>query len=173
MQRWGVIVMTVCALGVTACGDDDGPATPSNQPLVFTASLSAANEVPPISNAESAATGDVTITITPTRDASNAITGGSVAMNFNVRNLTATSNIVLAHIHSGASGVNGPVVVNSNLSAATSIPTPVGSASFERSGLQADAATINSIISNPAAFYFNIHTSLNPGGVVRGQLRTQ
>lgn len=174
MQRWGVILMAVCALGAGGCGDDDGgPAAPSNQPLVFTASLSAANEVPPISNAESPAAGDVTITITPTRDASNAITGGSVAMNFTVRNLTTTSSIVLAHIHSGAAGVNGPVVVNSNLSAATAIATPNGSASFERSGLQADAATINNIVSNPAGFYFNVHTALNPGGVVRGQLRAQ
>jgi hypothetical protein len=33
-----------------------------------------------------------------------------------------------------------------------------------------DAATINSIVANPAGFYFNVHTTLNPGGVVRGQL---
>jgi hypothetical protein len=26
------------------------------------------------------------------------------------------------------------------------------------------------IIANPAGFYFNVHTALNPGGAVRGQL---
>ena len=36
-----------------------------------------------------------------------------------------------------------------------------------------DAATINSIVANPAGFYFNVHSTLNPGGVVRGQLRAQ
>ncbi len=174
MQRWGVLLLAVCAFGAAGCGDDDdGPAAPSNQPLVFTAALAASNEVPAITNAESAGAGDVTITITPTRDASNAITGGTVAMAFTVRNLTPATSITLAHIHSGAAGVNGPIVVNSNLSAATAIPAAGGSAGFERSGLQADAATINNIVSNPAAFYFNIHTALNPGGVVRGQLRAQ
>jgi hypothetical protein len=173
MQRWGVLLLTVCALGAAACGDDDNGPAPSNQPLVFTATLSAANEVPPITNAESAATGDATITITPTRDANNAITGGAVTMAFNMRNLPPTSSITLAHIHTGASGVNGGVLVNTNLSPATAIATPAGSASFERSGLTADAATINSIVANPAGFYFNVHTALNPGGVARGQLRAQ
>jgi hypothetical protein len=174
MQRWGVLLLAVCALGAAGCGDDDdGPAAPSNQPLVFTATLSAANEVPPIANAESTATGDATITITPTRDANNAITGGSVTMAFNMRNLTPASSITLAHIHTGAAGVNGGILVNTNLSPATAIATPAGSASFERSGLTAEAATINSIVANPAGFYFNVHTALNPGGVARGQLRAQ
>ena len=174
MQRWGVLLLAVCALGAAGCGDDDdGPAAPSNQPLVFTATLSAANEVPPIANAESTATGDATITITPTRDANNAITGGTVAMNFTMRNLTSASTIRAAHIHTGAAGVNGGIIVDSLLSPATAIPTPAGSASYERSGLQADATTINNIVNNPAGFYFNVHTALNPGGVARGQLRAQ
>jgi CHRD domain len=173
MQRWGVILLAVCALGAAGCGDDDGPASPSNQPLVFTAALAAANEVPAISNAESTAAGDVTITVTPTRDAANAITGGTVAMNFQMRSLTTATTIRAAHIHTGASGVNGPIIVDSGLTAATAIPTPAGTAGFERLNIQADAATINSIVSNPAGFYFNVHTALNPGGVARGQLRTQ
>jgi hypothetical protein len=33
---------------------------------------------------------------------------------------------------------------------------------------------LNQILANPSAFYFNIHTALNPAGVARGQLlRTQ
>jgi len=36
---------------------------------------------------------------------------------------------------------------------------------------QTDAAAI---MANPAAYYFNVHTALNQGGAVRGQLtRTQ
>jgi hypothetical protein len=174
MQRWGVLLLAVCALGAAGCGDDDdGPAAPSNQPLVFTAALAASNEVPPIANAESTAAGDVTITITPTRDASNAITGGTVAMNFTMRNLTPASTIRAAHIHTGASGVNGSVIVDSGLTAATAIATPAGTAGFERTNITADAATINNIVANPAGFYFNVHTALNPGGVARGQLRAQ
>jgi hypothetical protein len=32
---------------------------------------------------------------------------------------------------------------------------------------------MQSIIDNPANFYFNVHSSLNPGGVARGQLVKQ
>jgi hypothetical protein len=172
MNRWGVLVLAAtCVVGAAACDDDSSPAAPSNAPLVFTANMTAAQEVPPVSNTESAATGSATITITPTRDASNAITSGTASFQFTVTNLTSTSNIILAHIHTGASGVAGGVLVNTGLSAATSIPTPAGSASFASpSPVTVDAATINSIVANPAGFYFNVHTTANPGGVVRGQL---
>ena len=174
MNRLGVLLLAACVFGAAACDDDDSsPAAPSNQPLVFVADLRAANEVPAITGPESGGTGTATITLTPTRDASNAITAGTFEFAFTVTGLTTTSNITLAHIHTGAAGVNGGIVVNSNLSQATSIPTPAGSASFQRSGLTADVATINQIVANPAGFYFNVHTSLNPGGVVRGQLRAQ
>ena len=170
MNRWGVLVLAgACVCGAAAC-DDDSPAAPSNAPLVFTATMTAAQEVPAVTNAESTATGPATVTITPTRDASNAITGGTVLMQFTVNNLLSTSNIILAHVHTGAAGATGGPIINSSLSAAAPIPTPAGSASFERSGIAVDAATINAIVANPAGHYFNVHTTLNPGGVVRGQL---
>jgi len=170
MKRSGVFLLTLCMLGAAGC-DDYGDTAPSNQPLVFTATLSAQNEVPPVSNAESGATGTATVTLTPTRDTAGAITGGTFQFQFSVAGLTSSSNIILTHIHQAAAGVVGGVVVNSGLSAATSIPTPVGTASFDRSGLTASASTTPAaIVANPAGFYFNVHTSANPGGVVRGQL---
>jgi hypothetical protein len=33
-----------------------------------------------------------------------------------------------------------------------------------------DVALFQQIINNPAGFYFNAHSTLNPGGVARGQL---
>jgi hypothetical protein len=36
-----------------------------------------------------------------------------------------------------------------------------------------DAALAQTIINNPAGYYFNIHTAANPGGVARGQLVKQ
>ena len=173
MKRWGVLLLAVCVMGTAGCDDDNTTAAPSNQPRVFTADLRASSEVPPVTNAESGATGTATVTITPTRDSGNAITGGTAMIQFTVTNMTSSSNIILAHVHTGATGVNGPPVINTNLSAATAIPTPSGGASFERSGLTVDAAVINAIVANPAGHYFNVHTTLNPGGVVRGQLRAQ
>ena len=38
---------------------------------------------------------------------------------------------------------------------------------------QPDTALINNILNNPANFYFNAHTALNPPGAVRGQLVRQ
>ena len=176
MKRVGLILLAaVCVFGAAGCDDDDdNPVAPGNQPLVFRATLSAANEVPAVSNAEAGANGTATVTLTPTRDSAGAITGGTFQFQFTVQGLTSASNITLAHIHQAPAGQNGGVVVNSQLSAATSIPTPAGSASFDRSGLTADQAGIPAaIVANPAGFYFNVHTSLNPGGVVRGQLVAQ
>ena len=170
MKRSGVFLLALCVVFASAC-DEENTTAPSNQPLVFTATLTAANEVPPVTGAEAGASGTATITLTPTRDSAGAITGGTFQIQFNITGLTSTSNIILAHIHTGAAGATGGPVVNSELSAGTAIPTPAGSASFDRSGLSATAATVPaSIVANPSGFYFNIHTSANPGGVVRGQL---
>jgi hypothetical protein len=172
MKRVGMLVLgfSVLVLGA-AC--DDSPTAPSNQDIVFTAQLSAANEVPPVSNAESTGRGTATMTFHPTRDSGNAITGGTVDITFSLNSFPAGSNAILAHIHTGAVGVNGSPVVNTNLTAGTAIAMPAGTANFSVTGLSTDAATINGIVANPAGFYFNVHTTLNPGGAVRGQLVRQ
>jgi hypothetical protein len=65
--------------------------------------------------------------------------------------------------------VNGGVLVSTGQSAATALGLPNGSGSYEITATT-DAATLQSIIDNPANFYFNVHSSTNPGGVARGQL---
>ena len=173
MNGWGVLVLVACVMGAAACDDDNGTPAPSNQPLVFTAQMSAAQEVPPVTNAEPGATGNATITITPTRFGER-----DHRRNCRVRVHRARTDATEQH-HPRAyprrrSGVAGGVLANTGLSAATAIPTPAGSAGVQSpSPVSVDAATINSIVANPAGFYFNVHTSLNPGGVVRGQLRAQ
>ena len=172
MTRWGVLLVAACLLGAAAC-DDDSPTSPSAQPLTFRATMSSANEVPPVSNAETGASGTATITLTPTRDASNAVTGGTVTMSFTVQGFPAGSNITAAHIHgpNAPAGTNAGVLINAGV---TPIPMPVGSASFTSAAVSVtDAAIINGIMSSPGTFYFNVHTTLNPGGAVRGQLVAQ
>jgi hypothetical protein len=174
MTRWGVLLVAVCMLGAAACDDDASPTAPSsNAPVTFTVAMTAAQEVPAVTNAESTATGTATITLTPTRDSANAITGGSVVMAFTVQNFPAGSTVTLAHIHPGATGVTGGALVNTGLSAATAIGMPNGSASFISPAVTVDAATASALIATPQNFYFNVHTTLNPGGAVRGQLRAQ
>lgn len=70
------------------------------------------------------------------------------------------SNITMAHIHGGAAGTNGPVVVPLNISGTTS-GTVTGTGTVR-------ATFADSMINGLT--YFNIHTVTNPGGEIRAQL---
>lgn len=167
MQRSGVLLLVLCALGIAGCGDDT--TAPTNLPIVFTAQLSPANEVPPIGNAENTGHGSVQITFNVNRDSSNAITAGTVSFHFQLNGFPSTTTITGAHIHSAAAGVNGPIVVNTGVTAGA-VTTTDGVATFSASGISVNPATIQAIVNNPAAYYFNVHSTLNPGGFTRGQL---
>ena len=73
-----------------------------------------------------------------------------------------------AHIHKGAPGVAGPVVLT--------LPTPNAVANEpvldERCVSGADPNVVDAIFANPSQYYVNIHTTDHPGGAVRGQLTT-
>ena len=72
---------------------------------------------------------------------------------------------------SGSPPRHGRIVFSTALVAGEAIANASGAASFTKNGVApTDPATINAIINNPAGFYFNVHSTLNPGGVVRGQL---
>lgn len=69
-----------------------------------------------------------------------------------------------AHIHKGASGKAGPVLV-------TLISTV--SSKKERTGCASKGATakvIKAIKASPGSYYVNVHNAKYPGGAVRGQL---
>jgi hypothetical protein len=83
----------------------------------------------------------------------------------------AGSQANLAHIHPGAAGINGAPLVNTGLTAGTAIVMPAGSATFSFTGVSVSADRIAQILANPSTFYFNVHTTLNPGGAIRGQLQ--
>ena len=167
------VTVSILALALFAAGcGSDSPSSPS-QPnrFTFTADLRASNEVPPIANAESGGQGNATVTIDVTRDGSGNITAATATFFVNISGLPANTPIILSHIHQAVAGVNGGVVVNSGLSAASPVALANGSGSFESSGLTVSPVDIaTQIIANPAGFYFNSHSALNPGGVVRGQL---
>jgi CHRD domain len=77
---------------------------------------------------------------------------------FDIR-VFAVDDVILAHIHSGVAGVNGPVVVDFD---------------FPTNGFDgcvtADPNVLRDIRRNPAAYYVNVHSVEFPGGAVRGQL---
>jgi filamentous hemagglutinin family protein len=135
----------------------------------FTAALSPANENPAIVGAEAAGSGTATVTMITTKDAAGNVTAATATFVVNLSGFPAGTPINIAHIHQAAAGVNGSVVVNSGLTAGQNVLT-TGSGSFTASNLTVDAALANLILTNPAGFYFNVHSTLNPGGVARGQL---
>jgi len=107
--------------------------------------LSGANEVPPVSSA-AAGNGNVTI-----KD------DGSVTAKVTVTGMTATA----AHIHMGAAGSNGPVIVPFTKTADNTFEAAAG-AKMTPEQLAAYKA---------GNTYVNVHSAANPGGEVRAQLK--
>jgi CHRD domain-containing protein len=68
---------------------------------------------------------------------------------------------VAAHIHRGASGTNGPVVLPFTAPAADGNSSGCGTATTQ---------LIDEILANPPGFYVNVHTKEHPGGAIRAQL---
>ena len=173
MKRFGALVLSLCLFGAAGCGDDDST-SPSNLPIVMTASLSPANEVPAIANAENTGHGAVQINLNVTRDGTGAISGGTAEFHFQLSGFPSSTTIVAAHIHPGAAGVNGGVIVNTGVVAGSPVTQSEGVMSFTSAPVSVPAALLQSIVNNPAGFYFNVHSPTNAGGVARGQLsRTQ
>jgi CHRD domain-containing protein len=168
MKRLSVLAVAL-ALLAAGCGSSS-PSSPSSTKPTFTATLSPSNEVPPISNAESSGHGDATITIDTTKDAAGNVTAATATFVINLSGFPAGTPINIAHIHQAAAGTNGSVVVSTTLSAGE-VVLANGSGSFTKASIAISPVDLaNQILNNPAGFYFNVHSTLNPGGVARGQL---
>jgi CHRD domain len=73
-------------------------------------------------------------------------------------------DVTMAHIHKGAAGANGDVVVNFFAN-----ESPLDATS--KSGcVQAKAAVVEGLASNPSNYYVNLHSPEFPKGAIRGQL---
>ncbi len=113
----------------------------------LSANLSGANEVPNAGDPDGS--GYVEMTLNQGQ--------GTITYMLTVEDIqTATA----AHIHVGAAGVAGPVVLG--------LTAP---ASGMSSGvIEADKELIKAIRKNPEMYYVNVHNPTYPGGAVRGQL---
>jgi len=107
-------------------------------------SLSGANEVPPVT---SAATGSGTLSVGD---------DGSLAGSIVVTGVEAKA----AHIHLGAAGKNGPVIVPL---------TKDGNAFNVPAGARLDAEQLKAF--KAGGLYVNVHSAANPGGEIRAQLQ--
>jgi hypothetical protein len=127
-------------------------------PVTLQASLTGAQETPPVS---STASGSGTITVDGLQQTL------TVALSE-----TGLTDITMAHIHGGATGVAGPVIFGLAMGTFGSpLAKTLGAADFMPApaiGLNQLSDAINAILTQGA--YFNIHTVLNKGGEIRGQI---
>jgi hypothetical protein len=163
------------ALAIAACGGGAGTSQPSPTPtaarttaaptqqtsFVYAADLKSTEEVPAIANAEASCNGTATVTIDKTAN--------SGKFDIELKGCPADAEPTAAHIHEGAKGANGPVRVNSGI-AAGEWKLTAGAGTISKNIAAIDPAIVTGITSNPANWYFNVHTRTNPGGVARAQL---
>ncbi len=121
------------------------------RPIPVTGMLSGAQEVPAVTTA---ATGAVTGSFDPVRN----------LMAIHIQYTGLSSNTVAAHIHSGAMGSNGPVVLDF---------MPLGFTFGATSGTFSKILSLNAAQAKDlldGKLYVNIHTTNNRGGEIRAQL---
>jgi CHRD domain len=76
---------------------------------------------------------------------------------------TGLDTPILAHIHRGAAGVNGPVVIPLT-------PPSAGPFGFSSDCVPVDPMLAGELRAHPRGFYWNIHTTAFQAGAVRGQV---
>ena len=171
------------ALGVltAGCGGYKSPTAPSasanpNQ-VKFTATLLPSNVVPAITNADASGRGTATITFNLTRDAAGAITAVTVDFTMDLNNFPAGTSVTTAIIHPGAAGANGGALIAMGLGAGEIVLVNGTQTGITKTAVTGGAAftlaAAQDVINNPSQYYFLVHTALNPGGAVRGQLLKQ
>jgi len=115
-----------------------------DKPLEFKASLSGAEEIPPV-------------TVSRTGEAKLTLSGDLKTLGYTVT-VSNLDNITAAHIHNAPKGQNGPVII------------PIASAPFTTISGEAALTSdqLDALFSEN--LYVNVHTTQNPGGAIRGQI---
>ena len=143
MLRQRVLLIAVAlagALGIVVAS------APMSQPMsTQQIVLSGSNEVPPVTTS---ASGTGTVTINPDHTVSASVT---------VTGMMATAS----HIHEGAAGTNGPVIVPFTKTGDNTFAAPDGAKLTESQYASYKAGNL----------YVNVHSAKNPGGEIRAQLK--
>ena len=141
------LAVAAIALAGAAAAQGDNP---GNDGAKVVAALTGTAEVPGPGDADGAGLFEALVN-PETERICYTITAGNIA--------AATS----AHIHSGAEGEAGDVVLT--------LDTPDGDDDDSEDCQDIDSGLAQSLIRDPSAYYVQIHTGDFPGGALRGQLK--
>jgi uncharacterized protein (TIGR03437 family) len=158
-------LLLLCASGLMA---------DTAETIPFLTLMQPANETPAITDTS---LGNVIIWLHVVRDSSGNITSGSVDFDVACKFSSAVT-VTGLHIHNGASGVAGPIVIPTDVNATTNSISidSTGKSSvlkqvqFPQTPVAIAVSVIQDLIANPQNYYANIHTTDHPGGAMRGQL---
>jgi uncharacterized protein (TIGR03437 family) len=144
----------------------------STESIPFRLNLSPLNEVPAITDLN--ARGWSTVWLHVVRNAQGQVVSGSV--DFTVRyQFPGETSFTGLHIHRGAAGTNGPVVIDTGILGTAPLVDPEGRGEIFRQAPvrpgSAGVAVLNEILADPENFYVNLHTTVHRGGAIRGQLQ--
>ncbi|MEW5984506.1 MAG: CHRD domain-containing protein [Acidobacteriota bacterium] len=178
MKRFVVLVL-VLGLGVmtAGCDEDLAPAGPTAGTVTFVSQMTAGQNIPPAHVLESAAAGQIQMTLSPSGAAYTASVTirvqGLVRSGILPAPLDSGSVLVAGLIHQGGAGQLGPIVASLGLSQAAPLVTPTGGVFITLTGIQVQKAVGDGMIANPAGFYIAFYSALSQTGVMRGQLARQ
>ncbi|HEV8295970.1 MAG TPA: CHRD domain-containing protein [Acidimicrobiales bacterium] len=153
-KRWFAIVsaLTVISSGTAVAalryGDPLRPALTVNPEVAYTVALTGAAEVPG-GTGDGDGSGSATVTV-------NSSTG-LVCVSITTANIDPMTGL---HIHPGAVGVEGGIVVDFAVTSGTSAGKCVTTTASQAAAINAD----------PTSFYLNAHTAAFTDGAIRGQL---
>src|SRR3989454_11359196 len=138
-------------LAAGSCKDDVGLTSIPPAPERYIAFLSGANEPTPIATA---AQGLATVTVN----------GDSIHYRIELSNIDSA---FLAHIHHGAAGTSSGGIQNLYIP-----PRPSTDLNFSGLLIEDTVTVTDAVLTQMRAdtTYVNVHTKLNPGGEIRGQL---
>lgn len=164
IMKGAALVAAIASLA--ACGSDNKTTTPTVTSTTYVSALNGANEVP--------------ARTTPAAGTATYVRTGNI-LTFNVTAKELTSALTGAHIHVGAAGVNGGVIVPYTFNPITPGSTTlqvVTSGTIDLSLPIVNGATSITGDSLMKLFdtglaYTNVHTTTYTGGEIRGQIVKQ
>jgi len=123
---------------------------------------------PPPANVASGLSANMIVTIDVNRDASGNLAMSSI---FVITFLTSKEPVVITglFLREGAANANGPLHIDMGFKGTPVNPPPELSATTGYQAWVISPQMLQRMLANPASFYFDLRTSVNPNGALRGQ----